>query len=94
MSQAIHPVLERVARAIQIGVVAPAEAMEWELTSARRQQDYLNTARAAVQALLEPDEGMKRAGADELFGSVEEDWTVDARRVFRAMLLPLIGEGE
>lgn len=49
-------------------------------------------ARAAVRALMEPDEGMKEAGVTKMVGAVEEDWTVDAREIFRAMLLPLLAE--
>lgn len=106
MTQPIHPMLERVARAICAPVVKAALARDWTLCHAsdvdalaqrivdREWPRHVSAARAAIRALLEPDEGMRRAGADELFGSVEDDWTVDARRVFRAMLRPLIGEGE
>ena len=82
MTQPIHPILGRV-----------ADAIASEDRNDQSGDYYHRMARAAVHALLEPDDGMAQQGADELFASVDDDWKVDARRVFRAMLLPLIGEG-
>lgn len=80
-----HPMLEKVARAIAAG-----NRQLWEALSTASQASYLRAARAAVQALLEPDEGMVEAGEDAMIYTDSDFIRNQAERVFRAMLLPLI----
>lgn len=81
-----HPMLEKVARAISPGA--------WCIgyNPAHRAASLI-CARAAVQALLEPDEGMVEAGASAPFNMDQDVGHCAAERVYRAMLLPLV-EGE
>ncbi|MDR6789540.1 hypothetical protein J2Y58_002913 [Sphingomonas sp. BE138] len=90
MTQPVHPMLTAIAKRMGDQMDFDGEPFGATLSTS----ELVTLARAAIQALLEPDEGMKRAGADELFGSVEDDWTVDARRIFQAMLRLLIGESK
>ncbi len=57
------------------------------------QCDYIEMAASALKALEEniTDE-MLEAGKEELFGSVEDDWALDAKRIFTAMLKAARGE--
>jgi hypothetical protein len=84
-----HPKLLEAAKAID--PQAWDEAFFSDLNDGRavqRRANAVRAARAAVQALLEPDEGMVEAGS-------AVDGTVTATEVYRAMLLPLLeGEGE
>lgn len=87
MSQ-VHPMLEKVARAIigQRNLDAYGDDY-WK--------QWIPEARAAVRALIEPDEGMVEAGESAMIYSVEDFIQNQAESVFRAMLLPLVeGEGE
>jgi len=86
MTQPIHPLLERVARAI-----AP---QAWCIGFSQTERDWsIAKARAAVQALMEPDEGMAMAGYRALLNE-GDGGTYDAVLCLKAMLAPLIGEGE
>lgn len=49
--------------------------------------------RAVLLAIREPSEGMKSAGAENLFGSASENWGDDARQVYRAMIDKALEEG-
>lgn len=90
MTQPIHPVLERVARAMATANYPRASASDidemWDA--------WLLEARAAIQALLEPDEGMVEAAChDDVWEELEDTLTVDvSRRVYTAMLKPLLGD--
>lgn len=89
MTQPIHPMLERVARAIAGHVDGDPDEWAW----------HVGDARAAIQALLEPDEGMLEAGINARMPSVQPASMLEVQRIevrlrFAAMLLPLIGEGE
>lgn len=92
MSQ-MHPMLEKVARAIcearAVPGSSPAHPKPWSSDVDKR------AARAAVRALMEPDEGMVERGVEvgwkRLYGTPERG----AKETYRAMLLPLVeGEGE
>jgi len=105
----VHPMLEKVARAMfdrseQIAWEGGLEPKSWTGIDPSRRALELDLARAAVRALMEPDASMIDAGiraAEEV-----EDYSTDTegsyrcdtpsdmpRPVFRAMLLPLV-EGE
>lgn len=87
MTQPIHPMLERVARAIE---KADVDSVGWE------PHIYLPMARAAIQALLEPDEGQHAKGAEMMraFAMMNPAHQVGASAslVYRAMLKPLLGD--
>lgn len=94
MTKAINPMLEKVARAIsgqdEAGWAAlPADDRErlygggkWH-DSGHTRADYLDDARAVVQALLEPDEAMLNAPG------VEIGWY---RQIYQAMLQTILEE--
>jgi len=84
MTQPIHPMLKRVAQAIA-AVNHPLEVDDWDA--------YLTDARAAVQALMEPDEGMVEAGEDAMIYTDGDFVRNRAETVYQAMLRPLV-EGE
>jgi hypothetical protein len=95
MSQ-VHPILEKVARAMQKAAVEPGAYAEGggsmlleEAGGYCDDEDWLILARAAVRALMEPDGSMIDAGDEH---SPVPRATV---AIYRAMLLPLVeGEGE
>jgi hypothetical protein len=60
----------------------------------RAWEDKLGEAAAALTALLEPNEAMAAAGADNLFGSSSDDWSDDARAVWSAMVQAALDEKE
>lgn len=41
---------------------------------------------AVLDAMQEPNTATLQAGADRLFGAANDDWTVDAKEVWQAML--------
>ena len=49
-------------------------------------EDALAAARAILERLAKPSEKMLEAGAEQLFGSANDDWKVDAGLVYAAML--------
>lgn len=82
-------VVERVARALfeadcQIG---DTPIVKWELAPEYEREEYRHLARAALEALREPTEGMVEAGADAADAS---GWAVDAisgaKTAYRAMI--------
>jgi len=97
MTQPIHPVLERVARAM-FEHENPSEgprSSTWDSADVQLPRSHIQSmadwyrdcARAAVQALMEPDEGMVDAGM-----AADSEMSVVA---YQAMLRPLVeGEGE
>lgn len=82
-----HPMKLAVAKAM-----VARQFNEWDQLDEGDHGYWLEMADAAVRALMEPDEEMKQSGAEELFGSADDDWTVDACRVFCAMLKPLLAD--
>lgn len=97
MTQPIHPVLERVARAMCDGNWDAASVLETPSGETPDEfRDYWrDKARAAIQALLEPDEGMVEAAYEiTVHGADLHDFAVFdcARPVFQAMLKPLLGD--
>ncbi|WP_260581169.1 hypothetical protein [Sphingopyxis sp. PET50] len=48
--------------------------------------EYLPKARAVLTAIREPSEGMREAGAGQLFGAASDDWGEDAKKVWVAMI--------
>lgn len=93
-----HPMLLEAAKAID--PQAWDEAFFPDLNDGRaiqRRANAVRSARAAVQALLEPTQDMADAGDMEMPTDydVRYDTTSYARAAYRAMLLPLVeGEGE
>lgn len=86
MTQPIHPMLERVATALNDELMRRANhVLESGLSHA--------LARAAVQALMEPDEGMVEVGGDALWEGDGDGTRNTVVNVFQAMLRPLV-EGE
>lgn len=95
MTQPIHPMLERVARAMLADDLdRPGVKRDFDSVWEDEASCWIASARAAIQALLEPDEGMVEAGSDALLLRGGDLHIPAAPRVLRAMLLPLIGEGE
>lgn len=110
MTQPIHPMLERVARAMckedgldpdEHIVGGQAGGFEdfgplWQAEQRSEGQlgitDYVRQARAAIQALLEPDEGMVEAGEDAMIYPDGDFIRNQAETVFQAMLKPLLGD--
>lgn len=107
MSTAVHPVLERLAKAIARAngdefANAFASKARWVakrgMSGGRYrdiaepfQHDYLDMARAAVQALMEPDEGMVEAGEQAAWDSHNSMPAPRAiQAAFQAMLQTLI----
>lgn len=81
--------IEAIARGLCDG--SPFQSDTW--------QDYVPEAKAALAAYhahlaaeglaivpVEPCENMRAAGANELFGSADDDWGEEAARVYRAMI--------
>lgn len=96
MTQPIHPMLERVARAMCDGDWNAGSVLETPSGETPDEfRDYWrDKARAAIQALMEPDEGMVEAGHEGLLLRGEDLHVPTPTRVLQAMLRPLIGEGE
>lgn len=94
MTQPIHPMLERVARQMyeKSPIASPIGGEQWPwdflvLNNWSIVEVYRDLARAAIQALMEPDEGMVEAGI-----AADSEMSVAA---YQAMLRPLVeGEGE
>jgi len=97
MTQPIHPMLERVARAMWERTARDfPDNGAWEVQDGYLRDLWLEKARVAIQALIEPDEGMVEAAAEAwpegsnglvVLGDLIRD-------MHKAMLIPLIGEGE
>lgn len=80
----VHPMLEKVARAI--GEEDAQVDKYWHV--------YLPQARAAVRALMEPTQDMIEAGAEKDYWVTLEGQEPQPE-VYHAMLLPLVeGEGQ
>ena len=111
MTQPIHPMLERVTRAMFEAQNPEANwdgddvhEPKWTSVDSSLAGNYRKSARAAIQALLEPDEGMLRAVVSwpalwEWPGTPVQQaaYAADklyARSMFTDILRPLIGEGE
>jgi hypothetical protein len=47
---------------------------------------YEHLARAAIEAMRQPNEAMRQAGADNLFGAASDDWKDDAGAIWSAMI--------
>jgi hypothetical protein len=91
--------LEKAARAMCVadgfdpdGLIAYAKS--GHAVSRREWGIYLARARAALTALLEPSEAMAAAGADNLFAAANDDWSDDARVIWRAMIQAALDEKE
>lgn len=95
MTQPIHPMLERVARKLARRNI-PGGVREKNQWVELQWQHYLPDARAAIQALLEPDEGQIRDVGDILYeaGMISGVKTDDLmiRTAYQAMLKPLLGD--
>ena len=58
------------------------------------QGEVLSLVRAVLTALREPSNAVLDAGADNLVGSVNDDWRGDALIVWRAMIDSILSETE
>lgn len=89
MTQPIHPILERVAAVINNELMKRSNHI---LESGLSQ----SLARAAIQALLEPDEGMVEAVNETDFDVYWNYWQegipAGPRAIYQAMLKPLLGD--
>jgi hypothetical protein len=100
MIQPIHPMLERVARAMLADDLdRPGVKRDFDSVWEDEAPAWIASARAAIQALLEPDEVRLAAGRqvtcdEQASGGVVYSTDAEAKAIYRAMLLPLIGKGE
>lgn len=90
----MNPTLERVARAIYADM---GKDDDWDTLPAQFHDAFVSAAKAALTALLEPDEGMVEAG-DKAVGDICSHWPEAARDLFTAMFRQAlnttdIGEG-
>ena len=91
--------IERIARAMladmnEYDEVADDDVDGWQSPSVR--EIYIRQARAAIRALMEPTDGMVRAGEPQMgfvgHGFEDNDWLGDPRDVLRAMLTAAMKE--
>lgn len=54
----------------------------------------MEAARAVLTALREPSNAVLDAGADNLVGSIDDDWRGDALIIWRAMIDSILSETE
>lgn len=87
MTQPIHPMLERVARAMATANYPRASASDID----EMWDTWLLDARAAIQALLEAETTYDMYDAGDEFVGAHGD-AGDADKVFKAMLKPLLGD--
>lgn len=89
--------IEKVARALCVADGYAPEECDTEVghTPAPLWHDYINRARAAIEAMREPAEGMVDAGTASITGRgvPDDDYTDDMRRAWTAMIASLDGEG-
>ena len=72
-----------------------AALAQWPNTGLFPSDDaFRSAARAALTALLDPTAAMAQAGADNLVGSATDDWSEDARVIWRAMIQAALDEKE
>ncbi|MFM9829715.1 MAG: hypothetical protein ACKVOB_13400 [Sphingomonas sp.] len=67
---------------------------DWNHLCGATQQQWLDAARAVLTALREPSNAVLDAGADNLVGSVDDDWRGDALIIWRAMIDTILSETE
>lgn len=90
--------LERAARALARRSCSPGGEAQFPYVSAdeweeKNWPDHMPAARAVLEAIREPSEGMREQGAGQLFGSASDDWGDDARLVWQAMIDAALSEG-